>query len=76
MKWEQLLQGSRKVRGPGAGGQPPGWEPSASRAWMHSDLELQGARGNRRHQVNSKLTKLIIFLVLSTSPKLHGTYLY
>ena len=63
VKWVQLLRGSRKVRGQGAAGQSPRWETPASRAWMHSDLELWGARGNRGHQVNSKLRKLIIFLV-------------
>ena len=63
VKWTQRLRGSRKVRGPGAAGQPPGWEPQASWAWMPSDPEPRGARGNRGHQVNPKLRKLIISLV-------------
>ena len=69
VRWEEVCEvgaasaGKQKGQRPGAAGQSPRWETPASRAWMHSDLELWGARGNRGHQVNSKLRKLIIFLV-------------
>jgi len=43
--------GKQKGQRPGGRWAAPWVGAPASRAWMHSDLELQGARGNGRHQV-------------------------
>ena len=72
MKWEQLLQGSRKVRGPGAGGQPPGWEPSASRAWtLLLSVPVTFKHTAIQSDAQGKIQKTTLATLLSSAPTTH-----